>query len=85
MPAVHSEVSYSSLAYGEKCFIFQMECFMPITEMTAQSQFTKTNTLRLPALLKNMHYIIRIFGLGFCISNAFFFFCKIHFNQPVDI
>lgn len=36
----------------------------------AQSQFTNTNTLRLPALLKNMYYIIHIFGLGFCISNA---------------
>lgn len=73
MPAVSSEVGYmgyGSLTYGGKCLIFEMECFMPVTEMAAQSQFTNTNPLRLPALLKNMHYIIHIFGLGFCISNA---------------
>lgn len=83
MPAVSSEVDYDSSVYIEKYFVFQKECFMPVVEMAAQSQSTNTDTPRLLALLKNVHYIIHIFGLGSAL--VMLLLCKMHFNQQMNI
>lgn len=37
MSAVSNKVDYDSSVYIRKYFILQMECFMPIKEMAAQS------------------------------------------------
>lgn len=82
-PAVSNEVDYDSLAYIRKYFVLQKECFLPIMELAAQSRSTNIDTPRLPALLKNVHYIIHIFGLDSAL--LMHFLCKMHFNQQMNI
>lgn len=81
MPAVSNEVDYDSLGFIRKCSVFQ-ECSMPVMEMAAASGSTNTDTQRLPALLTNVRYIIRSFGLDSAL--VMHFLCKMHFNQQMN-
>ena len=83
MPAVSNEVDYDSLGFIRKYSVFQKECSMPVMEMAAASRSTNTDTRRLPALLTNVRYIIRIFGLDSAL--VMHFLCKMHFNQQMNI